>query len=242
MTHFSDGLSVGGAFTNPIIGSQGGFGVNTTQSVILDIVPLTKNASAYAASQSVVGASNLVLSAGTGITAVSVGGVIRYTADVERCVTITSGGNDLGITFLVTGYDGYGNILTSRVTGTNGGTATTLKTFISVIGVVTSGSTASTVTVGTADTFAAPVRVVDKGYVSVVSWANVLGFDTGTFTVADQTSPATSLTGDTQGTYAPSSASNGSRRLVIEILLSAAQVAAGPSAAASLAILGTAQA
>ena len=176
MTHFSDGLTVGGAFTNPVIGSQGGFGINTTQSIVLDIVPLTKNASAYAASQSVVGASNLVLSAGTGVTAISVANTLRYVSDVERAVTVTSAGNDTGITFLITGYDSYGNQLTARVTGTNGGTATTLKTFASVVSVVTSGSTASTVTVGTADIFAAPIRVVDKGYVSVVSWNNTLGF------------------------------------------------------------------
>ena len=68
MTHFSDGLEVGGAVTNPTVGSTGGFGVHTKQSGYLDIVPLTKNATALAASQSMTGAGNLALTAGTSVT------------------------------------------------------------------------------------------------------------------------------------------------------------------------------
>ena len=51
----------------------------------------------------------------------------------------------------------------------------------------------------------------------------------GTFVAADATSPATNLTGDVRGTFAPSgNAANGSRRLVIAIGLTAVQ--AGPTA------------
>ena len=236
MTHFSDGLAIGGAFTNPIVGSQGGFGIQTSQSCLLDIVPLTKNASAYAALQTPA-ASAIALAAGTGVSAVVVNNVTRFTADAERCVTITSGGNDTGITFLVSGYNSYGQPQTQTITGGSGATVTTKKAFQSIVSVVPSGSVASTVTVGTADTFGLPIRTIDKGYVSTLAWNGGLN-DSGTFVVADQTSPATSLTGDTCGTYAPSSSSNGTSRLVVELIVSVAQSAAGPSTAATTAILG----
>lgn len=44
----------------------------------------------------------------------------------------------------------------------------------------------------------------------------MLAQNAGTLVVADQTSPATNLTGDPRGTFAPSgAASNGSNRLII---------------------------
>jgi hypothetical protein len=73
-----------------------------------------------------------------------------------------------------------------------------------------------------------PFALLDVGYVAHLSWASTLARDTGTATAADTTSPATSSTGDVRGTYAPSSASNGSRRLVMGIHLTGAQC--GPSA------------
>ena len=241
MTHFSDGLAVGGAITNQRVGSQGGFGVKASQSVTYDIVPLTKNAAAYAASQSP-GAGAIVLSAGTGVTAQVVNGVNLSVADGPRAVTVTSGGNDTGITFAISGFDYYGAAMTQTLTGASGAAATTTKAFASVVSVVPSGAVATTVTVGTADVFGVPVAVSDIGYVSAAGWASVLGFDAGTFVVAVATSPATALTGDVRGTYTPSSASNGSRRLVLDILLSAAQTIAAPSATSATAILGVTQA
>lgn len=222
MTGFADSEFHGAAKTNIAPRSAGGFGFGPTGRLyIFDIVPLTLNASGYAASQSP-SAAALTLSAGTGVTAVvDAFGVTRYTADVPRGVTITSGGNDLGITFLVKGYDQYGSAMSQTVTGTNGGTATTLKAFMSVVSIQPSGAVASTVTAGTADLFGLPVCVIDAGYIGNIGWNNTLADNGGTFVVADQTSPATTLTGDVRGTYAQTgAASNGARRLVIEILLS----------------------
>lgn len=241
MTHSSSMFICGGAITNPVVGSSGGFGVQNWPSYLLDIVPLTKNATAFAASQSPA-AGSITLTAGTGVTTtVDAFGVTRYVADVARCVTVVSGGNDSGISFLITGYDIYGARMTQLLTGTNGSTATTLKAFKSVISVVPNGSVASTVTVGTSDTFGVPVQVSDKGYIDVQNWANTTAIDSGTFTVSDQTTPATNLTGDVRGTYVPSSASNGLRRLVFVSVLSATQVNNTDAAANAIAILGVAQ-
>lgn len=223
MTGFADSIFLGAAKTGVVAPkSSGGFGFGPVGRLyIMDIVPLTLNASAYAASQSPGGAS-ITLSAGTGVTAVvDIFGITRYTADVPRGVTVSSGGNDSGITFLIKGYDQYGNAMSQTLTGSNGGTATTTKTFMSVISVQPSAAAATTITVGTADLFGLPVSVIDAGYIGNIGWNNTLADNGGTFVVADQTSPATSLTGDVRGTYAQTgAASNGSRRLVIEILLS----------------------
>lgn len=222
MTQFADSIFLGPAQTNVAPRSAGGFGFGPVGRLyVMDIVPLALNASAYAASQSP-GAAAFTLSAGTGVTAVvDAFGVTRYTADVPRAVSITSGGNDSGISFLVGGYDQYGKSMTSRVTGANVGTVNTLKAFMSVTSIVPSGAVASTVTAGTADIFGFPVCVIDAGYIGNIGWNNILADNGGTFVVADQTSPATSLTGDVRGTYAQAgAASNGVRRLVIEVLLS----------------------
>src|ERR1700743_3593935 len=100
MTHISDSLHVGKAYTGIGPTSAGGMGFGPiARCYVYDIVPLTLNAVAYAASQSPAAAA-LTLTAGTGVTVNIVNGVRRYTADVPRTVTITSGGNDSGISFL----------------------------------------------------------------------------------------------------------------------------------------------
>ena len=180
----------------------------------------------------------MTLSAGTGVTAVvDAYGVTRYTFDVARCVTVTSGGNDTGIAFLIKGYDIYGQPMSQLLTGASGAAATTTKAFYSVISITPNGAVATTAEAGTSDTFGLPVALTDKGYVPNIGWANVLGNDTGTLTTAVITT-ATTTTGDVRGTYVTSSASNGTNRLIITQILPATQ--AGPSATAA-AVLGVQQ-
>lgn len=66
-----------------------------------------------------------------------------------RRVIITSGGNDSGITFAVTGTNSGGNIVTDIVTGSSGGAAQSNLDFVTVTKIVPSGAVASTVIVGT---------------------------------------------------------------------------------------------
>ena len=65
-------------------------------------------------------------------------------------VTITSAGNDSSITFTIYGTNNSGAVLSETVTGANAGTATSTLSFKTVTRVATSGATASTVEVGTA--------------------------------------------------------------------------------------------
>lgn len=66
-----------------------------------------------------------------------------------RRVILTSGGNDSGITWAVTGTNSSGSTITDTVTGSNGGAAQSNLDFVTVTKIVPSGAVASTVIVGT---------------------------------------------------------------------------------------------
>ena len=68
---------------------------------------------------------------------------------IGRRVIITSGGNDLGITFTVTGTNASGNIVSDTFAGASGGAAQSNLDFVTVTGITASGSVATTLTAGT---------------------------------------------------------------------------------------------
>jgi len=72
------------------------------------------------------------------------------TLTISGLVTITSAGNDSGITFTIYGTNNSGANIQQTITGANAGVATSTLSFKTVTRVATSGATASTVTVGTA--------------------------------------------------------------------------------------------
>ena len=65
-----------------------------------------------------------------------------------RIITITSAGNDAGISFVVTGTDISGNAQTETITGANAGTATGTKYFNTVTGIQAQGNPAGNVQAG----------------------------------------------------------------------------------------------
>lgn len=195
---------------------------------VYDIVPATLATANLAALQTTAGAGALVLAAGAGVTAKVVNGQTRYQFDVPRAVSLTSAGNISGVNFTISGYDVYGQPMTQTIAGPNANTVNTLKAFWQIVSIAVSGAVGTNTSAGTSDVFGIPVAVIDAGYFDRVGWAGVLAADAGTFVAADTTSPATAATGDVRGTYKPSSASNGARRLVLGILLSSSAV--GPTA------------
>lgn len=203
---------------------------------IFDVVPVTLQASGLATAQAVLAAGNLTLTAGTGVT-ISNG---RYVLDTPRCVTIDS--SDIGDTTqtaTVYGYDVYGQAM-SEVIAFNGTTEVSgQKAFKSVTRIAISAALTGLANAGFNDVLGLPVRVTDAGYIISVHWAGVLAVDAGTFVAADTTSPATTTTNDVRGTYLPSSAADGSKRLVMAIALPA--IAVGPNAT-RVGALGTQQA
>lgn len=197
---------------------------------IWDTVPLTLQAAGLAGSQNPGSGASFVLAAGTGVTArTRADGTIEYVLDVPRCVTITAAGANTA-TYLVTGYDVFGQRMTQLLAAPSTSTVATLKAFKTIISVTNANATAGTngLTVGYNDTLGIPVRVVDVGYVVAAKWNATLADNAGTFVAAVTTDPATNATGDVRGTYTPTPAANGARRLVLAIAVPA--IGSGPQA------------
>jgi hypothetical protein len=197
---------------------------------IWDIVPLTLQAAGLASSQNPGSGGTFTLTAGTGVTArVRADGTTEYVLDVPRAVSITATGANTA-TYRVEGYDAFGQFLTQNLAAPSTSTVTTLKAFKTVTRVININATAGTngLTVGYRDVFGIPVRVTNAGYVVAVKWNNVLADDAGTFVAAVTTDPATAATGDVRGTFVPSSAADGSKRLVMCIAVPA--IGSGPQA------------
>lgn len=209
---------------------------------VWDCVPQAKGNAVLSAAASYAVAGNATLIAGAGVRAVVLNtGSTVYQLDVPRAVSITIGTGTISATDVtVSGFDYYGQAM-SEVISTGTTQSTTVngkKAFYQVSQVAVAGDCGGTVAVGTTDILGIPVRVTDAGYVASVGWNNTLARNAGTF-VAAVTSTATTTTGDVRGTYVPSTAADGIKRLVMGILLPA--IAVGPNATRSGA-LGVTQA
>lgn len=236
MPQFSDDLYLGNAPLTPsdplAIGPvvpPGGRGVGPLGRVyVWDAVPAALNASALAASQTPGGAGNLVLTAAGDATVVvnGRGETVRSLA-TPRALSITQAGAGTIRNFTITGYDVYGQRMSEVITSVVGATTNGKKAFKQILSIAVDGATTTACNAGTTDILGIPVRVTDRGYASP-RYNNTLAQDAGTLVVADTTSPATTVTGDVRGTYLPSSATDGVKRLVMFIATPA--IAAGPSA------------
>lgn len=215
MTHVGaplrQGDAVGAAF------DSGQLGAATSPVYVYNVVPLTLQAANIAASQTPGSATNMTLTAGTGTTSVTFGNQTCVKLDIPRNIRVVSAGNDSGITFTVSGFDQYGQAMTETITGANAGTASGKKAFLYVYQIATSGAAAGAVTVGTGDVLGLPYQILSKNYITP-KWNNATALDAGTTVVAD-TNTATATTGDVRGTYTPSSATDGSKRLSVFMFL-----------------------
>lgn len=122
--------------------------------------PITTTVTATAAAPTAIATSQIIPSAGnanlngTLVTA----GVARLTNPAR--VTVASNGNDSGLTITVTGtsrsQQNGGGVLAESFVGSNGGTATSTQDFATVTSVAFSGTSASTITIGTSATASGP--------------------------------------------------------------------------------------
>lgn len=212
MTQFSDGVRVG--FVGPY-GASIDPGVALSPIQVFSVVPASAAISGLGASQVLSGAAAAAtLTAGTGVTSTSIGGVTYLDMGVDRALTVS--GASASAAAVVTTFHGlssYKEPTTATVSSTAGtGIYTSTQTMRFVRSVTVSGNTVSGIALGTADTFEFPFRVNNFGDV-VLNWNNTLITATTGFTAAVTTSPATATTGDTRGTYAVQSASDGVKRL-----------------------------
>ena len=151
---------------------------------------------------------------------------------------VTTAGTPTGLTYTlgvapqtatISGYDYYGQAMTQAIT-TSSAVSTavnTTKAFYQITSIAIGGATGTALTVGTTDVLGLPVRAIDGAYIVNAGWNNTAGYDAGTWVKADMTNPATSSTGDVRGTYIPSSATDGTKRLVMAIAIPA--IGSGPN-------------
>jgi hypothetical protein len=197
---------------------------------IWDAVPQAKLTTNIVAA-AITTAAALPLAAGAGVISTTItGGATGLQLDCPRAVATTTGaGTPTSVNITISGYDYYGQAM-SEVIATGTVASTTVngkKAFYQISSVTASGGSVVTVAVGTTDILGSPLRITDRGYVARAGWDNTLAEDAGTMTVA-ATLTATTTTGDVRGTYAPSSACDGIKRLVMGIALPA--IAVGPNA------------
>ena len=197
---------------------------------VWDCVPQALQTANIAASQTASGAGAVTLTAGTSAkSVVNTYGQTVIQLNTPRGLQVNT--STTARTVTVTGYDYFGQPMTEAITVTTAGTPKFgKKAFYQIVSATINGS-ATAVTIGTSDVLGLPVRVIDAGYVVKVGWNNTLAQDTGgnsAFVAADMTNPASNITGDVRGTYTPSTASDGVKRLVMTIALPA--IAVGPNA------------
>lgn len=193
---------------------------------VWDCVPQALQTANIAASQAPAGAGALTLTAGTSTkSVVRADNTTVIQLNTPRALQVNTSTTARAVT--INGYDYYGQAMSEVITVSVAGTPVSgKKAFYQIVSASISGS-ATAVTVGTTDILGLPVRIIDAGYVVKVGWNNTLAQDAGTFVAADMTNPATSTTGDVRGTYTPSSATNGIKRLVLTIALPG--IAVGPN-------------
>lgn len=226
MPQYSDDLWLGAA-TGPQ--SQGWAGPGTVfagvgplgRVYIYDAVPAALSATAVCAAQAVAAAGSATINGAS-----ASGGVATF--DYARNVTfVSSNAGDTTQTVTVTGTDYWGQAQTQTVTLTGTTTVASTKTFKTITAVAVSAALTGNLSVGNGDVFGLPYKVTDAGYLLRTGWAGAVADNAGTFVAAVTTTPS-ATTGDVRGTFAPTTAANGTRRLVIAIGLTAA--AAGPNA------------
>jgi hypothetical protein len=244
MPSFGDDLYLGSARLTPgdplpapgATPQQGGFGVGPLGRIyVWDVVPAAPGTAVLAALQTLAAAGNLALTAGAGVTSVrNARGETVLQLDTPSTVNITAAAGATTRSYTVTGYDRYGQKMSELIPNVAASsTASGKKAFYQVLTIAVDGATTNNVSAGNTNAagtnriLGSPIRFTDFGYI-YPKWNNTLAADAGTPVVADATSPATTATGDVRGTYQPSSAVDGTKRLIVAILVPA--IAAGPNA------------
>jgi hypothetical protein len=184
-------------------------------------VPVALAATAVCAAQAVAGAGNATINGTLATSSVA-------TFDYARAFSIvTSNAANTTQTVTITGTDYYGQTQTQTLTCNGTTTVTSTKTFKTITRVAVSAALTGNLSVGSGDVFGLPYAVTDAGYMLRTGWSNAVADNAGTFVAAVSTTPS-ATTGDVRGTFLPSTAANGTRRLVIAIGMTAIQ--AGPNA------------
>jgi hypothetical protein len=134
---------------------------------------------------------------------------------LERCLTVSSVGNDSGASITLLGVDQYGYLMRQTMTMGNAVPVTTTKAFKALLSAVCTGTlSGSNVSIGTSDTLGLPLYAAQQSQLTGF-YNNAILYGVGTFVAGVTTQPATAATGDTCGTWIPPSATDGAKRLTL---------------------------
>ena len=156
---------------------------------------------------------------------------------ISRGISITTGSSATGGTLLVSGYDTYGQpqseLINAAASSTTYYGLKTYRFIQSVVPTFSDSGANHTYAVGTSDVYGCNLRSDEYEWMDVC-WAGANMTSSTGWVTADQTSPATTTTGDVRGTIQVSAIgggsgigttdSNGSNRLSITMLLNTANI------------------
>lgn len=131
-----------------------------------------------------------------------------------RNVRITTAAGDTAV-YTVVGFDIYGYPQTEAITANGATTVSGKKAFKYIQSVTPVGTVGATASVGTGDVYGFPLLSETFADVAINWNAGVIVASTG-YLAGVATSPATATTGDVRGTYNVQSASDATKRLVIQ--------------------------
>lgn len=136
------------------------------------------------------------------------------TKTIARALSITGAVGSAGATFLVSGFDMYGQPQTETIVAAAAATTNGKKGWKFITSVLSKTTDAHNYSVGTSDIFEFPLRADSYGYLDG-SYGNV-PITNPNFVAADTTSPATATTGSVRGTMnLGASPSDGVKRITM---------------------------
>lgn len=211
---FQNGIRVG-------ITTDSTFVLNPGNKALLDfpvfITPLAASANNIALAQTLANAGAVALTAGVGATVGSIAGLSVILLDNSRKIVLTGALTTTLAHITINGFDQYNQKVTSTFAGPIGSTTTlSPKTFKAIYSITADAGTTGDIIVGTSDVVALPYTALKAQYVQV-AWNNGNVAYTSV-TAADQTTPATAITGDVYGSVTLPSSSDGTLELAGRIL------------------------
>ena len=148
------------------------------------------------------------------------GGVSVYDprVAVSRNVRVTTAGNETGNTMLVVGADLYGVLTHETISLGTAGVYSGKKAFKFFISATLTGTASgSNVSVGTGDVYGFPMASWAFELMYIQWNATLITATTGYTAALALATPSTATTADVRGTYAVQSASDGSKRLFVQL-------------------------
>lgn len=148
------------------------------------------------------------------------GGISMYDprTTIARNVRITTAGNETSNSAAVIGYDWFGQIMHETITLGTAGVYSGKKAFKFITSVTINGTlSGSNVSAGTGDVYGFPLASWEFDLVNI-QWNAALITATTGYTSALTPGPSTATSNDVRGTYAVQSASDGTKKLFVQLI------------------------